>query len=183
MTGNIVARRYAKALFAIGEKKGEADMQAIGDDLAKLAQVMEDSPEVMRVFRSPIFGAQAKKAVIGQIMDKAEVSETIKNFCNLLGDKDRLAFLPEIAQVYGELLDEAQGVVRGSVVTAYDLSAKRKDEIKKNLEKKSSAKLELGFETNSDILGGVVLKIGDKVLDASLRAQLSILKENITRGV
>ncbi len=115
-------------------------------------------------------------------MDKLKIKGTVHNFCLLLADKGRLEDLPGISSVYGELLDEAQGVKRGVLVSAVEIADKKQGDIVKQLEDQLKAKLVLDFEVDPDILGGVVLKVGDQVLDASLKAQLSILKETIRRG-
>jgi len=107
----------------------------------------------------------------------------VKNFCSLLADKGRLSILPEIASDFAGKLDSVQGVVRGKLVTAIKLAVKRQGEIKKRLEDQLKCKLELEFAMDKDILGGVVLQVGDKVLDASIRAQLQMMKEQIKRGV
>jgi F-type H+-transporting ATPase subunit delta len=182
LTGNVVARRYAKALFAVAQKGGGSDLDAFGKDLAGLADVLASAPEAMGFFRNPTFTATEKKTVLGDILGKLSVKPTVKNFCDLLADKERLAVLPAIAEVYKKMLDEAQGVISGSLVTAVDLSDERKNQIKAELAKKAGKELTLDFAVDKDILGGVVLKVGDKVLDASLRAQLHILKEQIKRG-
>ncbi|WP_031484656.1 ATP synthase F1 subunit delta [Maridesulfovibrio frigidus] len=183
MTGNIVSRRYAKALFSVGQKQGEADLAAYGKALADLSQILEDSPEALRLFQNPVFSADEKKAVLDKLLEKISAGPVVKNFCNLLADKGRLDCLPEIASDYSGMLDTIQGVVRGKLVTAIKLTDKRQVEIKERLETQLKCKLELEFAMNNDILGGVVLQVGDKVLDASIRAQLQMMKEQIKRGV
>jgi len=182
LTGNIVARRYAKALFSLGQKKGAAELEGYGSDLAKLAEIFSTDANLSKVFRSPIFSADKKKAVAVALTDKVGVSAAVKNFVLLLADKGRLANLPEIQAVYARLQDEAQGVLRGLLTTAVALDKKRQDGLKATLEKKSDKKLVLDYGVDPAIIGGLVLKIGDQVLDASLRAQLQMLKENIKRG-
>ncbi len=182
MTGNIIARRYAKALFSLGLGQGGDAVSAYGKDLEELAAVLENVPELMRVFANPIFIASEKKAVLDGVLAKLSVSPVVKNFLGLLAEKERLSFLPEIAVYFRTLLDEAQGVVRGRLVTALNLAEARRDQIKSKLEAQTGKKLVLDFAVDPDILGGVTLKVGDKVLDASLRAQLQILKEQIKRG-
>lgn len=182
MTGNIVARRYAKALFAIGQAQGANELASYGNDLGELADILEASPEVLKVFKSPIFPTEKRKAVALALLEKSGGTDVVKNFVSLLADKDRLGFLPEIAAYYQEKLDETEGVLRGRMITAVPMAKKRQDTMTKSLEEKSGKKLVLEFDTNADIIGGVVLQIGDKVLDASLRAQLEQLKENIKRG-
>lgn len=182
MTENVVARRYAKALFAVAKKSSESDLDAFGKSLAELADVLDQAPEAMGFFKNPTFGADEKKAVLNELMGKLSVDPTVKNFCDLLADKERLPVLPAIAEVYKKMLEDEQGVVSGSLVTAVELSHERKKQIKDELAGKAGKELVLDFSVDKDILGGVVLKVGDKVLDASLRAQLHILKEKIKRG-
>ncbi|WP_319763789.1 F0F1 ATP synthase subunit delta [Maridesulfovibrio sp.] len=183
MTGNIVSRRYAKALFSVGQKQGEADLAAYGKALTELSQILEDSPEALRLFQNPVFSAEEKKAVLGKLLEKTSAGPVVKNFCSLLADKGRLPVIPEIASDYAGMLDNVQGVVRGKLVTAIKLTVKRQKEIKARLEEQLKSKLELEFGMDKDILGGVVLQVGDKVLDASIRAQLQMMKEQIKRGV
>ncbi len=183
MTGNIVSRRYAKALFSVGQKQGEADLAAYGKALTELSQILEDSPEALRLFQNPVFSAEEKKSVLDKLLEKTSAGPVVKNFCNLLADKGRLSYIPEIASDYSGMLDAVQGVVRGKLVTAIKLTQKRQSEIKERLEDQLKCKLELEFAMNNDILGGVVLQVGDKVLDASIRAQLQMMKEQIKRGV
>ncbi|OIO00970.1 MAG: ATP synthase F1 subunit delta [Desulfovibrionaceae bacterium CG1_02_65_16] len=182
MSGNIVARRYAKALFAVGLKQGAAELETYGKQLGELAKALADSPEAMRFFHNPVFSVEEKKTVLGQITGQLGLTKALGNFVNLLTDKNRLVSLPEIADDFGAMLDEKNGVVSGKLVTAVSLSDARKVELKERLEKQTGKQLELDFATDAEILGGVVLQIGDSVLDASLRAQLNILKETIKRG-
>ena len=83
---------------------------------------------------------------------------------------------------YGKLLDEAKGIIRGQCITAVQLSADKKSKLKETLQEKAGTDIELTFAVDKDILGGMVLKMGDRVLDASLRAQLGILRETFKRG-
>lgn len=182
MSGNIVARRYAKALFSVGQKQGAAELDTYGKQLATLASALEQSPEALRFFKNPVFSVEEKKTVLGQIAGALGLEKSLVNFVNLLADKGRLDSIPEIASDFGAMLDEKSGIVSGKLVTAIDLSDARKVELKERLEKQTGKKLVLDFATDAEILGGVVLQIGDSVLDASLRAQLNILKETIKRG-
>ncbi|CCH49761.1 ATP synthase F1 subunit delta [Pseudodesulfovibrio piezophilus] len=182
MTGNVVSRRYAKALFAIGAAKGEADQKTYGEQLTALGDSMTASPEALGFFRNPLFSAEEKKAVLETLVDKVGVDPMVKNFCDLLADRGRVEMLPAIAADYKAMTDAVSGILSGQLITVGELNEERKSAIKENLEKQAGKKLELTFDTDKDILGGIVLKIGDKVMDASLKAQLQILKENIKRG-
>jgi F-type H+-transporting ATPase subunit delta len=166
----------------VGRKAGDQELQAFGKELSALAGVLDGSPEAFSFFKNPAFSADEKKAVLKKIAEKVSVGPMMQNFCDLLAEKGRVDVLPFIAADYQKMLDQAQGVVAGSLVTAFELSDARRKELTEKLEKQTGKKLDLDFAADSEILGGVVLKVGDKVLDASLRAQLDILKEQIKRG-
>ncbi|SDN42617.1 ATP synthase F1 subcomplex delta subunit [Desulfonauticus submarinus] len=182
MRGNIVARRYARALFALGQKEGQDVLLKYGESLEAVCAVLEVAPELLRIFSNPIFTVEEKKAILAKVLEKVDPEPMVRNFCFLLADKNRLAFLPEIKAYYGHLLDLAQGIVRGELFTAIELEEELKTEIAKKLEEQSKSKVVLDYKVDPNILGGLVLKVGDKVLDASIKAQLQILKENIKRG-
>lgn len=180
MKEQILARRYARALFAIGEENGE--YKKYGEELAALAEVLDYNPKILQVFKNPIIDAEDKKQIAKTLTEKAEVSKVVQNFCLLLGDKERLGNFPSIQKHYNKLLDQKEGLLRGKLVTAIQLSSEKQNEIKNKLEEKFAQNLILDHETNNSILGGLVLQVGDKVYDASLKAQLDRLKENIKRG-
>ncbi|NJB68186.1 F-type H+-transporting ATPase subunit delta [Desulfobaculum xiamenense] len=182
MIANIVARRYARALFTIGQQKGASEIETYGKDLAGFSAVLESNPDLLRIFRNPIFSIDEKKAIVEKILSKLDPNPTVRNFLFLLADKGRLSILPDIEAYFGVLLDDARGVVRGELVTATPLEQARQDEVLKQLAEQLGKELVLDFATDAGILGGVVLKVGDKILDASLRAQLHGMKEQIKRG-
>jgi len=182
LIADIIARRYARALFSIGQQKGDAEIKAYGKDLAAFAKVVRETPELLRLFKNPLFTVDEKKAIVEKILSKLNPKPTTRNFLFLLADKERLSVMPEIESYYGVLLDEAQGVVRGELTTAIKLDKAKQTDVRKSLAKQLGKELVLDFETDKTILGGVVLTVGDKVMDASLRAQLHGMKEQIKRG-
>lgn len=182
MTGNIIARRYAGALFALGRKSGLPELEGYASSLEALRSVLTESPDLARVFKNPIFTAEEKKSVVKKIAAKLKIKGTILDFCLLLAEKNRLREFDGIVSTFGALLDAEKGVVRGELLTAVELEQAKRDEIVKQLESKAKRTLVLEFGVSPEILGGVVLKVGDQVMDASLRAQLSILKDTIKRG-
>ena len=182
MTETVIAHRYASALFALGKKQGEAALSAHGACLAELAEMLAAEPKLRLVFKSPIISAEEKKSLVGKLLDALKADKTMRNFCFLLADKNRMGILSEIAEWYGMLLDEANGIMRGTVLTAIKLSPERQTEIRETLKQKTGKNLELSFSIDPEILGGMILAVGDRVMDASLRAQLGMLRENLRRG-
>mgnify|MGYP003248871010 CR=1 FL=1 len=170
MTDAIVARRYAGAIFALGKQQGDEALSRYGSDLAALGDMLAASPKLDAALKSPVISIDEKKAVMGKLLKKIKADKTVSNFCLLLADKERLAYL------------DAKGIIRGTLTTAVELTDNKRAELKAELEKKAGASIELAFDVDASILGGVVLKVGDRVLDASLRAQLAILRETFKRG-
>ncbi|BDQ38230.1 ATP synthase subunit delta [Pseudodesulfovibrio nedwellii] len=182
MIGNVVSRRYAKALFAVGAAKSETEQAKYGEQLIAIGASISEAPEATAFFKNPAFSVEEKKSVLNQLIEKVSVDPMVKNFCDLMADKGRVEMLPAVASDYKAMIDVVSGVISGELTTVGELNEERKSAIQANLEKQAGKKLELSFSTNKDILGGIVLKVGDKVMDASLKAQLQILKENIKRG-
>ena len=169
MTDTRIARRYASAIFALGENEGKTANAKRGETLKALDSLLDESPALDRVFKSPIITVAEKKKIVGDLLDKLDADPVTRNFCYLLADKDRLAFFRAIVQSFTKKLDEAQQITKQKAVKA-------------DLEKKAGKAIELSFDVDKSILGGVVLTVGDRVLDASLRAQLEILRETFKRG-
>ncbi len=182
MIGNVVSRRYAKALFAVGAAQGEAEQVKYGEQLVAIGTSIEDAPEAMAFFKNPAFSVEEKKAVMTELIAKVSAEQMVTNFCYLVADNGRVEMIPAVASDYKAMMDAVSGVIAGELTTVSELSTDRKSAIQANLEKQAGKKLELSFATDEEILGGIVLKVGDKVMDASLKAQLQILKENIKRG-
>ena len=190
MIGNVVSRRYAAALFSLGKEAGMAELERYGASLSALGEAVEKTPKLAEAFRNPVLSSEEKKKVVLALLDVAGVGakpagdeEPVeKRFCALLADKGRLDLLPAIAADFGVMLDDACGISRGVVTTAVELDEEHMDSIKKTLESQTGRKLVLEFVIEPSIIGGIVLRVGDSVYDASLRAQLDNLREAIKRG-
>ncbi len=182
MREQVIAKRYARALFAIGQEQGGEAVSQFGQEMAALAEILEGAPALLRIFKNPVIKTEAKKGVLKDILDKMELSKTVRNYCLFLADKGRLGNFIDIQHHYGVLLDMNEGIMRGKLVTAIELTKAKKDGIKTQLEEQFAQKLVLDYETDKTILGGLVLKVGDKIYDASLKAQLEQMKETIKRG-
>jgi F-type H+-transporting ATPase subunit delta len=159
-----------------------AELERYGASLSALGEAVEKTPKLAEAFRNPVLSSEEKKKVVLSLLDVAGGGAVEKRFCALLADKDRLNLLPAIAADFGVMLDEASGISRGVVTTAVELDDEYMDKIKNQLESQTGRKLVLEFVIDPAIIGGIVLRIGDSVYDASLRAQLDNLRESIKRG-
>ncbi len=182
MTDKRIARRYASAIFQLSMQEGGSVTGRRGRTLSSLKDLLDENAALENVFKSPIFTVEEKKKVISDLLDRVGADAVTRNFMCLLADKERLPCFRGIVQAYTRLLDEATGVVRGTLTTAIPLSQAKQKSVRQELAAKAGASLELAFNVDPSILGGIVLKVGDRILDSSLRAQLEILRGTLKRG-
>ncbi|WP_449246803.1 ATP synthase F1 subunit delta [Desulfarculus baarsii] len=180
MTSFIVAKRYAKALLELGREDGNTELY--GKELGAVAQMLADSAELESALVNPGFDFDSRKKLLAAILQKLGVSPMVANFFRLLMDRGRIAAARDIALTYGLLLDEVNGVTRAEVRTAAALNEEEVKRLTQSL--KSVARREVALEVIEDpsLIGGVVAKIGDLVLDGSVKTQLANLKESLRRG-
>jgi F-type H+-transporting ATPase subunit delta len=188
--GHAVAGRYAKALFALGAESGDAALDALNKALAALAGAAGLNPELDALLRSPVIAASEKQGVLDKVLAAAlpakalpkAMRRLVSNFCGLLADRGRLPLLGLIARAFAAMLDARRRIVRGSLCTAVALDDDRRETIKSRLEQTVGGALELEYQVDPDILGGVTIRLGDRILDASLRTQLDMLRDTIKKG-
>ncbi|MDR3073439.1 MAG: F0F1 ATP synthase subunit delta [Deltaproteobacteria bacterium] len=182
MTGSVAARRYAKALFDLARRDGPDSLDAIGQSVRAVASATRENADLARLFRDPVFSPEEKRAVVTALAERLQLAATVRNFCCLLADKQRLVLLEAIAGEFQILSDAEKGVIRGEFISAAPLDEKKQQAVRGELEKKAGKTLVLNFSVDESLLGGMLLKVGDNVMDASLKTQLILLKDTIKRG-
>jgi F-type H+-transporting ATPase subunit delta len=175
--GGSVARRYAKALFELGVQKG--NFEALGQELDGVAQLYSDSRELRQTLENPVFKQSQKRKIIESLLPQVAQNPTVRNFVLLLVDRNRIAVLPLIARAYQELTDRQLGQVRAVVTSAKPLDVMTEGEIKRALEKRTGKKVLMKSEVDPTLIGGVVARVGDLVLDGSLRTRLASVGSRI----
>jgi len=174
----VLAKRYARALFLVGKEEDAVD--AFGAALAEVAGVFETEPVVRDGLTNPLYPVETREKVMDYLADQLQAAPVMRNFLRLLVEKKRVSLLPEIAQVYGRMVDDDRNVCRGRIITAMELDAELEAQVKATLEKITGKSVIVTTEVDPSILGGIVAQVGDLVLDGSLRTQLDELKESIT---
>ncbi len=175
-----VARRYAKALLLIGKEDGQTD--SYRSELSGFAQLLEKSEALNQAITNRLYETFVRRNVLQTVIDKLDVSRTMKSFLLLLFDKGRIGFVGSIDDFYQKLADELNGIARASVVSATDLSEETVERIRAALSKKTNKSIILAVEHDPGLIGGIVTKIGDLVWDGSIKTQLSNLRETLKRG-
>lgn len=175
-----VARRYAKALMLIGKEDSQAEHYR--EELAGLTELIAREPMLEQAIVNPLYEAEARRNVLKAVLDKLELSEVMTAFMLLLFDKGRIGFINHINDFYQKLADELKGMARASLVSATELSSEAVDKIRESLAKMTGKEVVLDLQQDASLIGGIVTKIGDLVLDGSVRTQLAMMKESIKRG-
>ena len=175
MSLSIVARRYAQAVMDLGVELGQVD--AIVDEMAAFAAAWEGSPELRNAIENPLVGHAAKKAVVSDLADRLHVSPTTRHTILLLVDRRRPKALPYVAKALRELADARKGLLRAEVTTAAPLSESYYTRLQAQLEAMTGKRVVVDRRTDPDLIAGVVTRIGDRVLDGSLRTRLHSLRD------
>ncbi len=169
-----VSRRYARALLELGI--AENNLDALVGDIGKVADAYDGSTDFRVAVDNPLVPHAAKKAILTELCEKLAIGKTAKHAVLLLGDRRRLVLLPEIATMLREMNDAKKGLLRAEVTTAVALSDAFYQKLLSTLEKLSNKRVVLDKKHDPALIGGVVLRIGDLVLDSSLKTRLDGLK-------
>jgi F-type H+-transporting ATPase subunit delta len=177
MSIETIARRYASALADVVLKNG--DTEIVKSELTAWNQMMTSNGELLEAFRNPAIAHHNKEKVLESLLEKAKPSKTTANFLRILLRNGRLTELGYINERFDAVLAERRGEVTAEVVSARPLGESERSEIKTNLEKLTGKRVKLNFETNENIIGGVVASVGSTIYDGSVKTQLENLKQQM----
>lgn len=165
-----VAQSYAQALLSIAQSKNLTE--EIGGDARTLQSLLLGNQDLRNFFSNPFIQSENKKALLRQILGESS-SPYLRNFLLLLVDKRRIAFLEPILQQYLVLLRQLNQTVLAEVTSAVPLTEAQQQTIKeKVIALTNSRQVELETKIDGELIGGVIIKVGSQVIDASLRGQL-----------
>jgi F-type H+-transporting ATPase subunit delta len=175
-----IARRYAKALLLIGKEDGKTETYR--EELAGFSELIEKEKTLQQAINNPLYNAAGRKKVLETIIAKLALSEIVKSFLTLLFDKGRFVYLSTINDFYQKLADELKGIARASLVSATELSSETVEKIHTTLSQKTGKDIILEVEQDPGLIGGIVTRIGDLVLDGSIKTQLLNMRESLKRS-
>jgi F-type H+-transporting ATPase subunit delta len=172
-----VAGRYATALFELGR---EADvLDPILNDLNRFHEAMDAVDDLARLVKSPVFSAEEQERAIGAIADKAGIGGLSGNFLRLVAKNRRLFALPGMIKAYREMAARHRGEVAAEVTSAHPLSDAQVAALKAALKEKLGKDVTLEARVNPALLGGLVVKVGSRMIDTSLRTRLMTVKTQL----
>jgi F-type H+-transporting ATPase subunit delta len=174
---NASERRYATAAFTVAGKTGDYD--AWLSTLSELALVLQ-MPSARTVFLSPAVPATQKAAALDRLLPNA--SPMVRNFVHILVNRDRLPEVPGIVEALGELINVQRGIVTAEVTTAIPLDSELERVVAERLAShlgRDASKMSIRARVDPSIIGGVVARVGDQVIDDSVRGRIERLRQTL----
>lgn len=169
-----VAGRYAAALFELAEEQKKLD--EVASDLAAIRDLLVESDDLRRLVSSPIIGRDLQGSAVKAVFEKAGLSEITINLVGVVAQNRRLFALDAICVSYRNLLASRRGELTAEVTTALELTADQRDRLEQELRAAMGSKVSLETQVDSSLLGGIVVKVGSRMVDSSLRTKLQRLE-------
>ena len=169
------AKRYAQAAFDIAREQQALD--AWERDLGRAVGVLQNR-EVAEFFDSPAIPEDAKQQAITQLLP-GEAERYVRNLLLLLLERRRLAQLPQVAEVFRELVLRERGIAIADVTTAVDLTPQESEQVRERLRNLVGKAVEMRTHVDPGIIGGIVVRVGDDLIDGSVRTQLKDLRQRM----
>lgn len=166
-----VAGRYAIALFELA--RDEKAIDDVAKNLDAFDALYKENEDLRRLVKSPAFSAQEQAAAIGAVLDKAGITGLAANFIRLSASNRRLFALPDMIRAYRAKLRESKGIVPAEVRVAEKPSDALVKEIETTLKEVAGSEVELDLRVDPSLIGGMIVKIGSRMVDASLRTKLN----------
>ncbi len=173
-----IAEVYGRSLFAVAQEHGKLD--EIREQLGQFADALQDNRDLAVFFFSPYFSTLEKKDGLKKTVEGAD--PTLINFLELLIDKHRTPAVFRIRRYYDGLWEQENKVLPVQISTATTLDDAVVKQIGDRISKDTGQRIELTAEVDPDILGGIVLRVGNSILDASIRNRLDNLRKHVARG-
>ena len=173
-------RRYSRALFNVAQERNEVD--EVAQNLAQLTQTFANSPELRAVMHHPRITRTRRKELLHQVFQWS-VRQDVVTFLNLLVDKDRANIIPHVAQEFLRLVDEHRREADAEVVSAVPLTDTQREAVVQRLKVTNNLQVvRLTTRVDPDILGGLVIRVGDQLIDGSVATQLNTMREQLKRA-
>jgi F-type H+-transporting ATPase subunit delta len=177
MSIETIARRYGSALADVVLKTGETD--TVRSELGEWAAMIGSNEALSDVISNPSIPHQQKERLLESLLEKTHPSRTTANFLRIMLRNGRLQDIAAIRERFESELEERSGIVSADVISARELPADERSDLKAHLEKLTGKMVDLNFQIDENLIGGVVTRIGSMVYDGSVRTKLANLKEQI----
>ncbi len=172
----VLSERYARAFLDVAIEQNK-DANALLAELESAAQMMQAHPELANALSTPTLAPEKRLAVLDAVMSKQTIAPATHNLLRLLTERERMPLLGLIAEQFQRLLLEHQKVQHGAVTSAKTLNEDQKSRLAERLGGALGKTMVLSYDTNENLVGGIVVRIGNRIYDASVLSQLQRFKE------
>ena len=167
---------YARSLLELANERNQAD--AVGQEMAAIREVMQQNPSFAAFLADPGIGATERTATLEKVFT-GRASELVRNFLGVLNVKGRLGLLPSLAEAFANLLDEQKGKIEVDVTVAHKLSPDQLEQVRQRVGQALGKDAVVHQYVDEDIIGGLVLRVEDRLIDASVKYQLEAMRERL----
>lgn len=169
-----VPGRYATALFELALEGKSLDK--ISKDLTQIQKMLDSSKDLDRLVKSPVFSTEEQMKAITALLKKAKITTLTKNFVSLITANRRLFAISDMIKAYGMLLSQHRGEITAEVTSASKLTVKQMNAVKSELKAVVGRDVKLDAHIDASLLGGLIVKVGSRMVDNSLKTKLDSLK-------
>jgi ATP synthase F1 delta subunit len=173
-----IAQVYARALFEVGQDRG--DLDGVREQIAQFADALEAERGLQTFFFSPYFSTEEKKDGLRKAVDGAD--DAVINFLELLIEKHRMPAIFRIRRELDRLWREENKMLPVQLTSAIELDRETVENLGRTIGERTGRKVDVTATVNPDILGGIVLRVGNSILDASIRNRLESLRKQVARS-
>jgi F-type H+-transporting ATPase subunit delta len=177
-----LARRYARAVLEVADTQGAGAPSALAGELSGFATLLQTSGELRRALLNPALGADARRRLLAGLAAAAGSSPLMVRLLELVATHDRVALLPALAEEYAEALNQREGRVSAEAVTAQPLGEAQRGALAQALRTAVGQSVELKARVDPAVLGGVLVKVGGRTYDGTVRARLAALRQRLASG-
>ena len=177
---NVIANRYAEALFQIGEEEKLTDM--LYQELSEIVNLIKVNQDLFSILKSHVISKNEKISLIDNIFED-KININIKNFLKILIEQDRISFISDISDSYKELLNEKNNILEGFVISAIPMKKEEIKELEEKLSEKYNKNVTLENKVDKSILGGVLVRLGNEEIDGTVKTRLDKMKEQLSQVI
>lgn len=169
-----MAGRYAGALFDLAKEANNVD--AVGGDLDRFSRLIEESADLERLVRSPVFTSDEQSRAVSAVLDKAGIGGIAANFLKLVAQNRRLFAVPDMISGYRAMVAQSRGEASATVTVAQPLTDENLNVLKASLREATGKDVSVDVKVDPSLIGGLIVKIGSRMIDASLKTKLQSIK-------
>jgi F-type H+-transporting ATPase subunit delta len=172
-----LAKRYAEALYQIGQES--RTLASLVSELGRVNEVYASSSDLRDILNNPLVSESERQAVLDDIGQRLNLGDTIKHTLTLLAERRRVAVLPSLVRTLSKLNDEREGLVRAEVITAVPYPESYFEKLRRKLEETTQKKVVLETKVDPSLIGGIITRVGNSVVDASIHTRLQAMRSRL----